>query len=148
MPFSNSGYGTSPYGVGTPATSADPPEGPPVMSRFINPATRKPEINEDTRKFRSMPSTRQRVLLIAMTIRGSSSVLRQFGISKPDKVRAATLKQEMRAEVSRAYDYMTRVERSIRIDDVVVNAGDFGRVEVTIVYTDLTTRQADQRVSV
>lgn len=135
-------------GSGTPATGEAPPAPPPVMSRYINPATREPEIDPSTKHFRSMPRVRQRVLLIAMTLRNSSPILRDFGLGKPDRVNLATIDQEMRAEVRRAYDYMVRVERSIRIDDVIVDPGDFGRVAVTIVYTDLTTHQSDQRVSV
>ena len=118
------------------------------MVRYINPSTRKPEISSVTGHFKTMPKTRQRVLIIMMTIRGSSSVLRDFGLGKPDKVIVDTIQAEMEREVNRAFDDMVRIEKAIRIDDVIVEPGDFGRVAVTLVYTDLTIRQTDQRVTV
>ena len=148
MPTTGDGIGTSPFGVGTPASAAAPPTDPPGMVRYINPSTRKPEISSVTGHFKTMPKTRQRVLIIMMTIRGSSSVLRDFGLGKPDKVIVDTIQAEMEREVNRAFDDMVRIEKAIRIDDVIVEPGDFGRVAVTLVYTDLTIRQTDQRVTV
>ena len=118
------------------------------MARYINPATRQLEIDAATGHFKSMPKIRQRVLIIMMTVRGSSSAIPQFGLSHPDKIQANKIRAQMRAEVDRAFHRMVNVERSIRIDDLVIEEGDFGRVALTLVYTDLTTRQADQRVTV
>ena len=148
MPTTGHGLGTSPFGVGTPPSAAEPPDLPAAMSRYINPATKQFEIDDVTGNFKSMPTTRQRVLLIMMTIKGSSSALRNFGIAIPSKVNRDTIEQEMRTEIDRAFYRMTTVERVIRIDDVIVDPGDYGRVALTLVYTDLTTRQADQRVTV
>lgn len=128
----------SPWGLGAPVDAPDPPIGKPSLSRYISPGDGDISVDEDTGHLRAMPSIRQRFLLLARTVRGSSAVLPEFGIVLPDKMDDFF---ETRVEngVRNGARQMTDVEKVARIDAVLVERTSSGRATITISYTDLTT---------
>jgi phage baseplate assembly protein W len=129
--------GSTPFGFGTPASAPIAPTEPPVLSRFINSGSGDFEFNADNGQFKFMPITRQRVLLVALTERGSSSARPALGIPRPKKI-DTTIETRMRTAVNIAYQQLTSIEREIRIDAVRVERTSLGRVEVEIDYQDLS----------
>lgn len=133
--------GTSPFGVGTPTSATEPPDGP-AGSRYLNPVTRDYEIDDTTRQFKQMPPTRQRVLLAVMTDLGSSALPR-FGVKRPPRM-GETFEREQANAVRRALRHMTDVEKVLSIDSIKVERGLGGRARTTIAYTDLLADTADR----
>lgn len=142
MPTTGSPLGSTPFGLGTPVAAPVPPADPPSFSRYINPGTRSFEIDTSTGHFKSMPALRQRALIILMTVHGSSSVLRELGVRRVDKVSPDSLAR-LRTNVRDALAQLTTVERVMRIDGLVVDEVSPGRVMVLLSYTDLTTGRRD-----
>ena len=99
------------------------------------------EIDAATNQFAQMPGTRQRVLLAVMTELESSGMA-GFGIKRPPRM-GPTFEAEMRAAVQSALRHMTQVERSLRLDAVLVERGRGGRARTTILYKDLVTGSTD-----
>lgn len=88
---------------------------------------------------------RQRMLLIGLTELGSSSTLPDMGIQIPRKI-DRHFERNVKASVRKAYRRLTDVERSVRIDDIIIeDNGIAGRRFITISYTDLTTLSAQDR---
>jgi hypothetical protein len=133
--------GMTPFGVGTPATGAEPPSGP-AGSRYINPVTRDYQVDPTTGQFAQMPPVRQRVLLAVLTARNSSAVP-GFGTRLPPNM-DESFESAVRAEITRALNQLTQVERVCRLDAVLVKRGRLGRAQITIVFVDLTTGTRDQ----
>lgn len=142
MGFGLSSFGLSPYGTGTPETSAVPASGA-AGSRYINPATRDYQQDPTTGQLAQMPSTRQRVLLALLTVQGSSSVYGRFGIKLPRKM-GTSFEVEMRFAVRAALRHLTDAEKVIRIDSITVERGAGSRSRTTVSYTDLATGETDQ----
>lgn len=134
--FGSAPGGTSPFGLGTPAAAVVPPNGP-SGSRYIDPIVRDYAVDPVTGHFKQMPGTRQRVLLALMTIRNSSGIP-GFGVRMPTRMGDAFENQAKQA-VRQALRHMSEIEKSIRIDDIVVERGLGGRARVTVVFTDLVT---------
>jgi len=73
---------------------------------------------------------------------GSSSVLPEFGIDRPEKINdqfEARVEQSIRVSARQ----MTDVEKVARIDAITIERRQ-GRPRVTIAYTDLTTNLSDE----
>lgn len=139
--FGSMPAGSSPFGLGTPAAAVEPPDGP-SGSRYLNPITRDYEVDATTGHFKQMPGTRQRVLIALLTLRNSSG-LAGFGVRMPTRMGDAFETQSKQA-VRQALQHMTEVEKSMRIDDIVVERGIGGRSRVTVVFTDLVTGDQDR----
>ena len=147
--FGNSAMGTSPFGVGTPLSSADPPTALVQAGlarpgcRFIDPRTRDYVQDDDTRQLAQMPPIRQRVLLALLTVKGSSSVLPRMGVATPRKITEA-FDTQMRHAVMSALYQLTTVERVIRVNAIhATRLSPAGRVLVEVEYVDLTTGEDD-----
>lgn len=150
--FGNSALGTSPFGVGTPLTSADPPTALVRAGlalpgcRYIDPRTRDYAHDDDTRQLAQMPPVRQRVLLALLTLRGSSTVIPRMGIAMPRKI-TESFDTEVRHAVLGALYQLTTVERVARVNSVRAERhSPAGRVLVEVEFTDLTNNE-DDRVS-
>jgi hypothetical protein len=128
--------GTSPFGLGTPAAAAVPPDGP-AGSRYLNPITRDYEVDSSTGQFKQMPGTRQRVLIALLTVRNSSGIP-GFGVRAPVRM-GDSFEAEMQNAVRQALRHMSEIEKSIRIDDIKVERGLGGRSRTTVSFTDLVT---------
>lgn len=128
--------GTSPFGVGTPASATEPPSGP-AGSRYLNPVTRDYEVDATTGQFKQMPGTRQRVLLTVLTVRDSSGV-RGFGVRMPPRM-GDSFERQVENEIRRALRYMTDVEKILLINEIKVERGLGGRARITIAFRDLLT---------
>lgn len=139
--FGDAPAGIFPAGLGTVGDPAEKPTGTPG-ARFINPVTRDYERDETTGQFKQMPSTRQRVMLAVATEFDSSGV-RGFGVRMPRKM-GITFEADARSAISSALRHMTEVEKSIRLNRVLVERGEFGRARFTIDYTDLVTGERDR----
>ncbi len=135
-------FADQPFGLGTPVAAVAPPKGEITLSRFIDPVTSDFAINEATGHLQEMPSVRQRFLILASTILGSSSVLPNLGIDLPVLI-DDTFARRVDVSVRASARHMTDVERVARIDRVVVDPGSLGRVAVRIEYFDFTLGQAD-----
>tara|TARA_R100001163_G_scaffold65402_1_gene62450 strand:+ start:340 stop:786 length:447 start_codon:yes stop_codon:yes gene_type:complete len=132
------GLSNSPFGVGTPILAPLPADQQDQkFSRYIDPNTGDYEVYSKTGALAQMPGVRQRVLLIAKTLRGSSSVLPNMGIKLPGKIDEAFV-STVRNSIKEAFREMTDVEKSLRIDGILVNKLTTGRISVVIAYTDLT----------
>lgn len=140
MPSSGSPLGSTPFGSGTPSPAAAPPSQLSQFSRYLNPGSGDFEVDPDTGQLKQMPAVRQRFLLLARTVRGSAAAMPEFGIRMPAKIDGA-FAHRMRASVRDAARQMTDIEKIATVDDVLVEQLSSGRVQVTIVYTDLTTGQ-------
>jgi len=132
--------GLGPFGLGTPAEAPEAIE-PTNGSRYINPATRDYEVDAVTGQFSQMPPTRQRVLL-ALTTRRDTSGLPGFGLKMPARM-GDTFEAEARAAVQLALRHMTELERSLRVNAIVVEKGALGRARLTVFYTDLLSGERD-----
>lgn len=133
--------GTSPFGVGTPASATEPPSGP-AGSRYLNPVTRDYEVDSTTGQFKQMPGTRQRVVITVLTVRDSSGV-RGFGVRLPGRMGDA-FERQVENEIRRSLRYMTEVEKSLLITEIKVERGLGGRARITISFTDLVTGDQDR----
>jgi hypothetical protein len=135
----------TPYGTGTPAPTADPPDIAtyPAGSRYINPASGDYVYDSTTRQYGQMPTTRQRVLLAVKTLWGSSSALPTLGIRLPRKL-GDTFVADIQQAVRSALYQLTNVEQVVRIDAIDVIKSQGGRAQATISYTDTTTGEASQ----
>lgn len=142
--FGNSGLGSTPFGVGTPATATEPPDGP-IGCRYLNPQTRDYETGGEGGQLKQMPPLRQRVVITMLTQVGSSTVLRDLGIKLPRKM-DSFFESTVRDSVFVAFRYETEVSREMRIDEVFVERQPGGRAMVNLRYTDLTTGE-DAEVS-
>lgn len=147
--FGNSALGTSPFGIGTPSTSADPPTALVQAGlarpgcRFIDARTRDYVHDPDTLQLAQMPVTRQRVMLALLTIKGSSTVLPRLGLRMPRKITEA-FDTEVRHAVLSALYQLTTVERVIRVNAIhAARLSPAGRVLVEVEYVDLTTGEDD-----
>lgn len=141
--FATSPFAITPFGAGTPAVAVAPPENPPAGSRFINPLTRDYERATDG-SFRRSPTVRHRLLLAVTTAFRSSSVLRDFGIRKPNKI-GTGFAQQMTNAVELAAAHLVR-EGVMTLDGVTVVVQRPGRAQTTIAFTDLTTGNQDELV--
>jgi hypothetical protein len=131
----------TPYGIGTPAPSADPPTGDAGV-RYIDPASHDYAFDSATGQLAQMPTVRQRVLLAVTQLRGSSTALPNDGINLPRKM-GDTFVAEMQQSVRAALRQLTDVEKLVRIDGIDVIKGQGGRSQTTITYTDLSSGQPD-----
>jgi len=137
--------GTSPFGIGTPATATAPPESPPDAAAFIDfRFSRDYELGADG-EVKRMPVQRQRVALALAETRGSSTVRPNDGHDRPKKIdeRFARLEEQ---SVRRSLAQMTDVEKSLSVDAVVAehpSDGVIGRTATTVTYTDRTNGEHD-----
>jgi hypothetical protein len=139
--FAQMAFASTPFGLGTPATLTAPPTGDSGC-RYINPATRDYQQDSESLQLAQMPPLRQRVLLALMTLRRSSTAVRNFGIGLPSKI-GTTFEAEMRSRVQQALRHLTELEQAMIIDRIdVEHAG--GRGRVTVSYTDMMTGVPDQ----
>jgi hypothetical protein len=92
-----------------------------------------------------MPPLKQRALLAIMTAAKSSSVLRDWGLQRPQKM-GANFEQLLDSEIRRALYRLTDVERVMRIDAITIER-DTSRARPTIIYTDLNTGTKDELTS-
>lgn len=141
--FGTMALGSGPFGYGTPVSATEPPTANTAGVRFLNPQTGDFEQNSDTRNWKQMPRSRQKVLLALKTVRGSSSALPEFGIAAPKKM-GDQFEAQMRDAVRVALAHLTDVQKVIRIDDIIVEKGAGGRSRTTVVYTDTSSGIDDQ----
>lgn len=137
----------SPFGIGTPVTATEPPTGKLSLSRYLNPGTGAPQADSATGHLATMPRVRQRFLILLRTLRGSSSVLPEFGLDLPVKM-DGTFERRCEASIRAGAASMTDVEKVARIDGIAVTRLALGRVHVVVSFTDLTTGTADQASAV
>ena len=138
--------GVAPAGFGTGTDAPMPPSGN-WGSRYVNPQTGDYAVDPETGQFQQMPSVRQRFLLRLKEKRGSSSVRPRDGIELPKKFDATT-ERTVDDAVRRTMRQETDVEKVARIISVtpVRDPGNTGRINVVIVYQDLTTGIVDQPI--
>jgi len=138
-----SGLSNSPFGLGTPITSPVPADQKDQnYCRYINPNTGDYEVFEENGTLAQMPGVRQRVLLIARTLKGSSSVLPKLGIKLPPKI-DESFEITVRNSIKEAFRPMTDVEKVLRLDGILVGRLPAGRVSIVIAYTDLTLPESE-----
>lgn len=138
MPTTTAPLG-SPFALGIPATASEPATAT-ELSRYIDPNNGTYRIDASSGVYGTMPATRQRVLLALMTLRGSSTVLPDFGLIMPRKLGPSTLAQVQDA-VRRALSHLTGV---ITIDAIELKRTHPGRGEVNVSFTDITSGERDE----
>lgn len=136
---SGSPIGSTPFGMGTPVAAPLPATQGPALARYIDPGTGDFVIDADVGQFASMPTLRQRVLLVMNTVLGSSTAMPDLGIPRPRKIDESYV-AATRAAVRRAFYRLTDVERVMRIESIEVERTAVGRVQLTLVYRDVTVR--------
>jgi hypothetical protein len=141
--FANSPLGITPFGTGTPAVAQAPPANPPEGARYLNPATRDYE-RDDEGEYKRMPVTRQRVLLALTTLFNSSSVLVNQGLKLPKKM-DVHFEQRVRVAVQNELAFLVS-EGAMRLDGVTVERTTIGRARIKVDFTDLATRERDSVV--
>ena len=147
LPTEASGYGdqpfgSSPYGIGTPATAKDEPAAS-AGSRYLNPDTRDYQIDPNTDQVAQMPPTRQRVLLAVMTLLSSSTAIPGLGLRAPRKIGINYVAQT-KASIRAALAHLTIEDAPvIQIERIDVVKCGVGRILVTISYIDLLTGLPD-----
>lgn len=134
---SGSPVGSAPFGLSTPVAAPEPATKGPALSRYIDPGSGEYVIDSTVGQFADMPSTRQRVLLIAKTELGSSTALPSLGIKRPAKLDSAIVAR-MKAEIRRAFHRLTTIERIISIKSIEVTKLSSGRLAWTMEWIDLT----------
>lgn len=136
----NAALGSTPYGLGTPATADAPPKAVPIGSRFLNPRTRDWQLDSVTGQYAQHDALSARVLRRLLTSRGTSSAIPTLGIRMPAKIDGAFTRRVQDA-VRLALHWEIDVEKVLRLDSVAVEVADSptGRVRVTVSFTDLET---------
>jgi len=137
--------GSTPFGFGTPVSAPLPATQGPALSRYIDPGSGDYRIDAKTGQFASMPSLRQRVLLIMNTEIGSCVAMPQLGIPRPKKIDQSYV-AATRSAVRKAFYRLTDVERVMQIQDIVIEKRSSGRVEMTLIYRDLTATSTGSQV--
>jgi hypothetical protein len=133
--------------MATPVAAPAPATQGPALSRYIDPGSGDFMIDDSVGQFASMPSLRQRVLLVMNTELGSALAVPDLGIPRPKKI-DETYIATTRAAVRRAFYRMTDVERIMRIESIDIERRSSGRVQVTLVYRDLSViSPTSQRVT-
>ena len=135
-------FGSSPYGLGTPATVNDEPAAS-AGSRYLNPFSKDYQIDPNTDQAAQMPPTRQRVLIAVMTVLNSATAIPGLGLRAPRKIGInyiAQTKASVRASLAHLVIEDAPVIEIERID--VIKLG-VGRILVTISYIDLLTGLPD-----
>ena len=133
--------GAAPFGVGTPAEAVAPPTSLPIANRFINWQTKDYEVGSDG-ELKRMPTVRHRVLVILSTTLGSSSVLPQLGLKLPDRIDKTYAQLADKAIRLALQPMVTAKELKIQAVRVTRNQV-IGRVDHIVIFTDLTTGNAD-----
>ena len=137
----DSPFGSTPFGSGTPLPAGPPPTGNSSLCRFIDGATGDYQVDPTTGHLAGMSLLDQRILIALTSIKGSSTVLPNMGITHPAKI-DASMTRLMQAEARAALFQLTDVERAMRIDDLLVEqVPPVGRVQLTVNFTDLATGQ-------
>lgn len=139
MPFGDST--ASPFGPGTLAVATDPPYGPADLSRWVSPGTGSAELDTETGHLATMPTVRQRMLLILRTRRGSVVGMPDFGVELPtiiDEQFPRRVEMSIRASAVQ----LTDIERLVKIDSITVQTTALGRAQVSVSYTDLTSSES------
>lgn len=140
--FGTAAFGTSPFGIGTPATVAAAPA-PSAGSRYINPVSRDYEIAASTGQQAQMPRARQQVLLALMTVYGTSTAVPDFGLRAPRKI-GTNFKAQTKAAARYALRHLTREDAPIiRIQSIAVDVVGTGRAVLTVSFFDIKTGQPD-----
>ncbi len=139
----DSPLGSTPFGAGTPLPAGAPPTGLSTFVRFIDGVTGDFQQDAATGHLAQMPLVRQRVFLALVTRLGSSSVLPGFGLKRPTKIDNSIVRT-MQAAARVALYQLTDVEKVVRIDDLIVEQVTSGRVQLTVLYTDLSTGNPDK----
>lgn len=135
-----SSFAVTPFGVGTPATATAPPKERFTGARYLNPATRDYEVDDEGELAR-MPPVRQRMLLALTTIKRSSSVAPSLGTELPAKM-GKDFEQVARNAVLEATATIV-ASGDARIDAVQAIVTQVGRAVIIVSYTDLTTGSQD-----
>lgn len=143
--FGLDSFGLAAFGLGTPNEAPVQPVGS-IGSRYINPISGDYEIDGVTGHLKQMPGTRQRVMLALTTLKTSATVVPRFGIRLPRKMGTA-FEFEVKQAIRLALMHLTDFEQVIQVDDIIVERGRNSRAMATVVYTDLETDEADQRVT-
>lgn len=139
---SSAPWAFGPFGTGTPATAPEPPKGLPSLSRYLDPVTGDFAKNEVSGHLQDMPPVRQRFLLLIQTLKESSSVLPDLGITVPSIIDDSFARQ-VDSAVRLGARQMTEVEKVARINEVTVDASALGRVRILVAYKDLTLNVND-----
>ena len=134
--------GAVPWGLESEDAAPVPPLESRTMVRYIIPQPGEYEIDPATGQFKRMPAVRQRFLLKATTVLGSSSVLRDMGIKLPGEM-DSTFVARMQAAIRVAFRQETDVDKVARIEQIIVERNPRGRAGVLVHYTDLTTGESD-----
>jgi hypothetical protein len=132
--FGVDGFGSTPFGVGTPLPADEPPGATTGLSRYLNPNTGDYLYDTTTRQLAQMPLNRQRVLIALLTERGSS-VVRSLGIVGPKKM-GTNFDAEMSSAVRSALRPLVEAG-AIRIEQIIPRRESTGRGGAVVVYTDL-----------
>lgn len=135
---SGSPVGSTPFGYATPVAAPLPATQGPALSRFIDSGTGDYVIDDQVGQLASMPSLRQRVLLIMNTEFGSSTSLPNLGVRRPAKIDESYIRTTQNA-LYEAFYRLTNVERIMQIQDIIVEKRSGGRVAIVLVYRDLTS---------
>jgi phage baseplate assembly protein W len=135
-------YGAFGSGFAMPETAATPPENVPDEARFIDYRT-KDYVLDDQGELERMPIQRQRVWLALTTLKGSSTVLQNFGVKLPgiiDSKDEAAVKDAVRAALSHMI-----TDGSIILKDVRVESSEvIGRSKIIVEYEDQSTLESDK----
>ena len=131
-------FGTTPFGFGVPDEAQAPPTTAPEGSNFLNPRTGDYEHDEDG-EIQRMPTTRHRVMMLLRTLKESAAYERDIGLKLPDKI-DQSFKQKTDQAVREA---LLPVGADAKIEAVITNVGTSGRVDITVVFIDLTTGNSD-----
>lgn len=136
-------FGSSPYGLGTPATTAADNSGVVLAddlgvqhgSRYINPRTRQYEYDAHGRA-KGMPNVRQLAMLAFLTIEGSSAMA-DLGIEEASGVIGVNFVARRKEAIQRAFARLTR-DKLLTITSIEVDITR--RPTFTLVrWKDLTT---------
>ena len=138
--FGVSPLGGFPCGFAPPVTAYDPPD-PPEDARYLDYLTSDYRVGDDGEVER-MPVTRHRVLLALATLRGSSTVLRDFGVALP-RVVGPNDEADTWIAVEAALQHLI-AEVALILNFVKVDHGNpIGRSIITVDYTDTATNERD-----
>lgn len=132
---------STPFGIGTPDDATPPPTIAPQGARFMDPVTKDYVVGPDGEYLR-MPTMRQRVLLALGTIKTSSSVQQDAGITLPTKI-DGSYERRVQFSVKSALAFMVS-SGELRVDQVSVVESRPGRSDILVAFTDLTNGQSDQ----
>jgi hypothetical protein len=143
MPASGAPLAITPFGYGTIASHAAPPEPVVSLTRKLDAQTLDYVLDDTGREFARMPKLKQRIYLALLTLRGSSAALPRMGIVLPKKLDGSATRRIQASVRDALREVLADGSLVIRRIDVAPHPLNTSRTIVGIEYLDVFAGRPD-----